>query len=97
MDNSKRIYNRDKRRIEKLLNENGFENIELHNGYYQFNGFADRNGKTVYFSSYDYRNSDIKLLIRTAENHKDYTGGTNHYADITDNEKIISVTDSLTV
>ena len=44
-------------------------------------------GKLVYFRTNDYRYNvcgrwDQRILIRTAESEKDYTGGANHTADL---------------
>lgn len=47
-------------------------------------GFITKNGKYVYYSFSDYRYWSWweRVLIRTAENEKDYRGGANHYADL---------------
>lgn len=43
------------------------------------------NNKVVYYSFNDYRYRDWKqgILIRTAKDASDYTGGANHFTDIT--------------
>ena len=47
----------------------------------------DQNGKFVYYGTNDYRWAtfgrwDQRILIRTAESEKDYTGGANHTVDL---------------
>ena len=41
-----------------------------------------KNGKTVYynFNDFRYRRWDEQILVRTARDTKDYSGGCNHYA-----------------
>lgn len=60
-------------------------------GYCESSGFVtDNKGHYVYFNSGDYRFdgmcNDIyhNVLIRTAENEKDYHGGTNHFVELKD-------------
>lgn len=60
------------------------------------NGFIkDANNKFVYYSTNDYRWTtfgrwDQRILIRTAENEKDYRGGGNHYADLEELEEQVN-------
>lgn len=56
-------------------------------GYCMASGFIKKHDKYVYYSTEDYRfpsDSSWKnnILYRTAENDRDYRGGSNHYADI---------------
>jgi len=56
----------------------GKENVVMNScPHFEFTGFIKRNGKYVYFSTGDlrWRNS---MLIRTAKNDEDYTGGQNN-------------------
>lgn len=55
--------------------------------YCESSGFIQKNGKFVYYSFNDYRYDLFgkwyeRILIRTAQNEHDYTGGPNHYADL---------------
>lgn len=58
---------------------------QLHGGHFYFYGFLEnkKNGKLVYFSCSDVRHFPDEwfnhLLIRTAENDTDWTGGSNNY------------------
>lgn len=58
---------------------------------YGFSGFfTTNNDKIYYFSLIDLRNSlneYPKLLIRTAKDYKDFTGGHNNFIDIDENFK----------
>ena len=86
MKESIQAYSKQKSLVKKALRQAGFTNIKMNNGYYYFSGFAERNSKLIYFSIFDvrhiYNSSDTQLLIRTAEHHKDFTGGSNHYATL---------------
>lgn len=61
-----------------------------HKGHYDTSCFIERQGKFVYVHHDSTLERDMGcsveidlngLLIRTATNEKDYTGGTNHYTD----------------
>jgi hypothetical protein len=89
--NPKKAYNAEKNMVRKALKEADFTDIKFSNGHYYFSGFATKNNKIIYFSISDVRyfpNDD--LLIRTAKDYKDYTGGYNNYSslDIKDIQKL---------
>ena len=89
--NPKIAYNAEKNMVRKALKEADFTDIKFSNGHYYFSGFATKNNKIIYFSISDVRyfpNDD--LLIRTAKDYKDYTGGYNNYSslDIKDIQKL---------
>lgn len=74
--------------IKKLI-KNDFELASWSKGHFEFGGFLKhKSGKYVYFSSDDVRFSPNgwynNLLIRTAENDKDYTGGNNCFCKLDD-------------
>lgn len=53
-------------------------------GWCTASGFIKGENRTVYYSFSDYRYSDWKqrILIRTAADEHDYTGGGNHYTNV---------------
>lgn len=66
--------------LKKALELFGAEDIEIHRHYLYRSGFFNKEGQLYYFSVYcngELFNCDV--LIRTAKNRKDYTGGTNTY------------------
>ncbi len=60
--------------------------IKMTRGHFDFHGFfTAKTGQMFYFSLGDVRwNRDNKLLIRTATNYFDFTGGGNQYVAIND-------------
>lgn len=80
-------FKRYARKKAKLMDESfralGGEVTDFNIGFYYWSGFGLVNGQYYYFSVSDCRSfSPDKLLIRTARDNKDYTGGTNHYLDL---------------
>ncbi|MBA7624555.1 hypothetical protein ES703_31964 [subsurface metagenome] len=59
------------------------ELVGFSSGHYDVSGFVQRGNRFIYFSISDVRFFKNKwateILIRTAENEKDYTGGVNGY------------------
>ena len=89
MKESIKAYSKQKSTVKKALKNAGFENIKISNGYYYFSGFATKNEKVIYFSISDVRHfPEDKVLIRTAKDYKDYTGGGNTYAQL-ENDSIV--------
>lgn len=61
----------------------GATDFEYNKGYYYVSGFFKVNDQHFYFSISDVRLFyDNNLLIRTAKDNKDYTGGSNNYVKI---------------
>ena len=62
------------------------ELVEFSSGHYDVSGFIQRGNRFVYFSISDVRYFKNKwvtqILIRTAENEKDYTGRANGYTTL---------------
>ena len=62
-------------------------------GHFDVSGFIEKNGKYVYFSTSDVRYSPDEwindILIRTAKDDKDYTGGSNDSTTLKDFKKNI--------
>lgn len=64
----------------------GDELVSFNRGHFYFSGFIRRGDKFVYFMSSDVRyfrrEWADKLLIRTAQHDRDYTGGRNQHTQI---------------
>jgi len=81
----KKSYNAEQTIVRRALKEADFSDIKFLNGHYYFSGFATKNNKVIYFSISDVRHfpptgGGADLLIRTAKDYKDYTGGSNNYS-----------------
>lgn len=76
--------------IRKELQNAGAELVELLVGHFDLSGFYRVNGKLGYFSLFDVRGGDMRarigeperIMFRTAEHEKDYSGGRNNWAKI---------------
>lgn len=81
--------------VKKQLSDE-LELVNWSRGHFEFSGFIKNNktGKFVYFSCSDVRffkdSWYNNLLIRTAENENDYTGGSNCVCKMTDLSKMAS-------
>jgi len=86
------------REIKKVLKKtlSDYELASWNRGHFEFSCFFKKDGKYIYISSSDVRHFKNewynKLLIRTAEDDKDYTGGSNNFSTL---ENIKEMTDSL--
>lgn len=62
----------------------GEEIVNWNRGHFYVSGFIKKNDKYVYFSIPDVRGYEdwSRVLIRTAKNEKDYTGGMNNYTSL---------------
>lgn len=73
-----------KKHIQKICGSE-YQLVNFSRGHFEVSGFIKRNsnGKMVYFSTSDVRFSQDNwlngVLVRTAENEKDYTGGSNNF------------------
>jgi hypothetical protein len=69
--------------LKKGLELLGFSKVEVNRGYNYRSGFMEKEGQTYYFSTFDLRDTSQSnsnfLMIRTAKDRKDYTGGRNTY------------------
>ena len=80
-----RSFVRDFKKALKENTEKDFDLVNFSKGHFYCTGFlrSKENGKMVYFSISDVRFFPDEwfnnVLIRTAENEKDYTGGSNNY------------------
>lgn len=72
--------------LRSLCKQNGWELVNVGRNHYEFTAFIKRDSRYVYFSISDVRywqNEWYKhILIRTANNDKDYTGGNNNYTSL---------------
>lgn len=86
----KAFFRKEKKRISAILTQKGCTDIEMWFGFYYFSGFfTSPTGQVYYLSCSDVRHFGYKtLLIRTAENYNDYSGGMNQYVDITTDEAL---------
>jgi len=74
----------------KELKSQGATDIVFSRGHFYVSGFCTINGQAWYFSLSDVRGMEYclnqscmgKLLYRTAQHYKDYTGGQNRYGTI---------------
>ena len=85
--NPKKAYSAEKSIVRKALKQANFTDIKFSNGHYYFSGFATKNNKAIYFNISDVRHfsptgGGADLLIRTAKDYKDYTGGSNNYSSL---------------
>lgn len=80
----KDFFRKEKKRIGAILREKGCTAFEMNYGFYYFSGFfASPSGQMYYFSCSDVRHFDYnQLLIRTAKDNRDFTGGSNGYVGI---------------
>jgi len=78
--------NKLKTKIKEHIKNTGIELVSFEKNYYYVSGFLKKNNEFVYFSTSDYRNifKNDKILIRTAKNKKDFTGGRNNFTSIND-------------
>lgn len=75
-----------KNRLNKEILKVGGTNHEQSTGHYDLYGFFDVNNQSYYYSISDVRYCTVNsILIRTAQNHKDFTGGSNHYIPLGEN------------
>jgi hypothetical protein len=83
----KSFYLQEKKKITKELTAMGCTQIEMSRQFYYFFGFFTApNGQVYYFSISDIRHFHYKgeLLVRTARDYKDFSGGQNQYIQIED-------------
>lgn len=82
---SKEFRSMMKEQIEKVGGTNYKQNV----GHYYISGFFTVGEQPYYFSisdvRYAYPHEKYQMLIRTAKDYKDYTGGSNHFIEIADN------------
>ena len=80
----KSFFRKEKNRLTKILKEKGCTKIELNYGFYYFSGFfTSSTGQVYYLSCSDVRHWGYdKLLIRTAKDYKDFSGGSNQYCGV---------------
>jgi hypothetical protein len=86
----KDFFRKEKKRLSLILIEKGCTDIQLNYGFYYFSGFfKSKTGQCYYISCSDTRGGYNQLLIRTAKDYSDYTGGSNQYCGI-DKKDIIN-------
>lgn len=82
-------FNRDLKYVLQKLD--GFEELRTSKGHYYLSGFFRVKGQWFYYNLSDVRywTRDIKLLVRTADHPKDYTGGQNNYVKFYNTEDML--------
>lgn len=65
--------------LKKALELYGATNIEVHRNYRYRSGFFEKNGQLYYFSVNINGEPFNNMLVRTAKDRKDYSGGDNTY------------------
>lgn len=85
----KAFFRKEKKRLSAILTELGCTKIEMDYGFYYFSGFfTSPSGQVYYLSCSDVRHFEYdELLIRTAKDYKNSSGGSNEYVGI-DKESI---------
>jgi len=71
-----------KRSFNKELKSIGATKVEYSKGHFYLSGFFTEDAQAYYFSVSDVRgmfNPKPQILVRTAKDYKDYTGGANNY------------------
>lgn len=59
---------------------------KIDTGHFYISGFITVNGQVIYVSISDVRHGfNPQLLVRTAKDYKDFTGGSNNYVNIDNN------------
>lgn len=81
-------FRKEKKRISAILSKKGCTKIELNYGFYYFNGFFTAPSGQVYnFFCSDVRHLPYeRMVIRTAKDYNDHTGGTNQWCGVKDED-----------
>jgi len=83
-----KAFARDFKRCINSIIPDGIELVKFSRGHFYCNGFLKRDDKFIYFSIPDVRYWKDKwfnnILIRSAENTEDYTGGSNGFTNLRD-------------
>jgi len=75
-------------RLKKQFSSIGGRDYKGSVGHFYISGFVDVQGETYYFSISDVRNgfgANTDILVRTAKDRKDFTGGANHFIPMDNN------------
>lgn len=78
-----------KREFTKFLKDEGITEISIGkpNHFDMYGFFTDQRGQPWYFSVGDIRWSKDNMMVRTARDYKDFTGGRNQYVSLANVEK----------
>ena len=84
----KNFFKKEKKRLSNLFAQKGCIDFEMYYGFNFFSAFfTSPSGQVYYIHFEDYRwNKYDELLIRTAKNYTDYSGGSNQYVGTSDEE-----------
>jgi len=79
----KAFYRTFKSELSKELKSIGATDLKFSLGHFYVSGFfTAQSGQIYYFSLSDVRSSEFNMLYRTAQHHKDWTGGGNQWVTI---------------
>ena len=72
--------------LKGICKQNNWDFIKANKNHYCFSAFLKVKGRYIYLSISDVRYFENEwyknILIRTAQNDRDYTGGSNHYTNL---------------
>lgn len=88
-DQFKRFYNLFNREMRAFLKSVGATKIDIHRMHFGASGFFTFGNQVWYFSLEDVR-WDKVFLIRKAKDYKDYTGGSNLFLSVNDENNFIN-------
>lgn len=82
------MFSKDFKKFVKKSLPEGANLVEFNREHYYVSGFIEKDGKYVYFSISDVRywpdEWSTNILVRTAKDATDYTGGGNNYTNLED-------------
>ena len=73
--------------LKTIITELGGVNFESSRGHFGISGFFTYEEQVWYFSISDVRWFDGRMLIRTAKDYKDFSGGSNEYVNVRNKER----------
>lgn len=81
-----RLFKRD---FTNILHSFNADKIEFSRGHFGTSGFFTHKDQVYYFSLGDVRWNKEHMLIRTAKDYKDYTGGSNGFLNLENRERFL--------
>jgi len=82
----KQFFTTFKREFTAGMKDRGFTDIEVSRGHFYLSGFFRApSGQLYYFSFDDLRGNKDRIYFRTAKHNKDWTGGSNQWANMDEN------------
>ena len=85
-DDYKSFERKYKNYLKSVCNDNGWELVKFSPNHYEFTCFIKKEDKYIYFSISDVRYFKNQwysnILVRTAKDDRDYTGGSNQHTSL---------------